>query len=274
MRIDKMIKKTIQLLMAVLLLLSISCGTEESGVEQQTANYQDSSLTPAPAGESSRVEPADTDLDSEEDQFKPPKRAEIREVKFTTGAIAGQDLVVDPHLALPDPEVEFDYRWFVNDQEIKDIKGKELPADNFKAGDWIHCRVKAVKDNLESGTVKSKYIKVLGSAPILKLAPVESFSVPGSFFYRIEAYDPAVGENVETEENRMRYELLAPLDVGIELNAQTGEISWELDEETVARLGEKVDIKFKVTSAHNVAVTSSITLNFMQRKEDQQEQEL
>lgn len=274
MRIEKMIKKTIPFVMAVLLLLSISCGKGESEAEQQAANYQDSSQPRTPVGESSQEESGDTELGPEEDRFKPPERPEIREVKFTTNAIAGQDLTVDPHLAIPDPEVEFVYRWFVNDQEIKDIEVNVLPPENFKAGDWIHCRIKAVKDNLESGTVKSKYIKVLGSAPILKLAPVEGFAVPGSFYYRIEAYDPAVGENIEAEENRMRYELISPLDVGIELNSETGEISWELDEDIVARLSERVEIKFKVTSAHNVAVTSSITLNFKQRKEGQQEQEL
>lgn len=269
MRIDNMMQKNILVVMMCLLLIPVSCGKKESGAEQQPEGYLNSNQTATPPGDKGSGETAR----SADEKFMPPERPEIREVKFTTQAIAGQDLIVDPHLAIPDPEVELDYRWFVNDREIEDTEENVLPAENFKAGDWIHCRVKAIKNNRESRTIKSKYVKVLGAAPVLKIQPVESFSVPGTFYYQIEAYDPAVGENIEAEENRMRYELLSPLNIGIELDSQTGEIYWELDEDKVNQLGKRIEIKFKVTGAHNVFVTSSITLN-LERQRESPEQKL
>jgi hypothetical protein len=263
MRIDNMMQKTILVTMMCLLLIPVSCGKKESGAAGQPEGYSAANQTATPTGDKESGEAAR----SADDNFIPPERPEIREVKFASQAIAGQDLTVDPHLAIPDPEVELDYRWFVNDQEIEDAEENVLLAENFKTGDWIHCRVKAIKNNLESRTIKSKYVKVLGAAPILKLQPVESFSVPGTFYYQIQAYDPAVGENIEAEENRMRYELISPLNVGIELDSQTGELYWELEEDTVNQLGKRIEIKFKVTSAQNVYVTSSITLNLAQQKE-------
>ena len=193
----------------------------------------------------------------------------ISELKFLSPAQSKTDLELQAKLEVPDKEVRFDFRWFVNDKEITEVRTSILPSHRFKNGDWVHCRVTAIKEDMESRMVKSKYVKILGAPPVLKLGPIEEFSVPGKFHYQIRATDP---DAVYGEENTLSFELISPKDLGLSLDPKTGEINWDLSEETIKKLKDKIKIKFKVIKKGAPEVSSSITLTFSQPEQQKKDE--
>ncbi len=193
----------------------------------------------------------------------------ISEVKFLTPAQSKTDLKILAKLETEDNQVIFDYRWFVNDKEIIDIKTPVLPSNRFKSGDWVHCRIKAIDGELESGLAKSKYIMIRGATPILDLPPVVAFEVPGRFHYQIKATDPDADEFLDIK-NTLSFELISPRDPGLSLNPKTGEINWDLSEDTIKKWKDKIEIKFKVIKKGAPEVSSSITLTFSRPEEQNQ----
>jgi len=193
----------------------------------------------------------------------------ISEVKFLSPAQSKTNLEIVATLETEDDLVMFDYRWFVNDKEIIDIKTPVLPSNRFKSGDWVHCRIKAINGELESGLAKSKYIMIRGATPILDLPPIVAFEVPGRFHYQIKATDPDADEFLDIK-NTLSFELISPRDPGLSLNPKTGEINWDLSEDTIKKWKDKIEIKFKVIKKGAPEVSSSITLTFSRPEEQNQ----
>jgi hypothetical protein len=242
-----------KLLIISLALPLLWCGGSDSG-----SNRTSQPPPRTKATEVAQQTPAPTEKKSES---KKPDLPKIKEVKFTSPARTSIDLELSVTLEVPDNETLFDYRWFANDEEILDAKTNVLPSRFFKSGDWIHCRIKAIRGEHESGMTKSKHIMIQGRPPVLELDPVEAFEVPGRFQYQIKATDPDADEIMDLE-SALTYELVSPKDAGITLDPRTGLINWDLTEEIVNRLGPKIDIKFKVTKKGAPSAGSSITLNF------------
>jgi len=120
----------------------------------------------------------------------------------------------------PRGKYSFEYRWFVNGEEILDANKSLLPQEYRVKNNRVYCRVKAVKGNVESKEKKSKTIVIANSPPVIKHHPIEKFSVPGDFYHKIDAYDPD-GDAIE-------FNLVAPLGMGVELDNLTGEIRWSI----------------------------------------------
>jgi hypothetical protein len=114
----------------------------------------------------------------------------------------------------------FKYRWFVNEEEIVDANKSLLPQGYRIKNNRVYCRVKAVKDGIESKEKKSKTIVIANSPPEVIHRPVQNFSVPGDFYHQIDAHDPD-GDAIE-------FNLVAPLGMGVELDKLTGEIRWSI----------------------------------------------
>lgn len=72
------------------------------------------------------------------------------------------------------------------------------------------------------------------------MAPVGNFTVPGVFQYQIDANDP--------DKDILTYELIAPLDAGIELDKKSGLLTWNLDNKIIEKLGETIVISLSVKS--------------------------
>lgn len=190
----------------------------------------------------------------------------ITEVKFISEPKSKQDLIISAKLNKENNVAIFEYHWYVNDEEMTDTTGNILPKEKFKSGDWIHCRVTAITGNLESSMVKSKYVRIQGAPPILELGPLEAFNIPGQFQYKIIARDPDLEDYKET--NTLSYELISPKGEGIILDEKTGEINWFLTEDTVKKLGDKIEIRFKVKKEGASEVSASIKLNFIPQSEE------
>ncbi len=168
------------------------------------------------------------------------------------------DLTATPVIQYPEEEgVEFQFRWLVNGQEISGA-GATLEKGSFKKNDWVYCLVKAVKDGRESAIFRGDYIRVPNSPPQLIPAPVTSFNIPGIFYYQIQAAD--------LDQDVLTYRLIQPLDLGIQLDATSGLISWEVDKALAERCTDPVTIAYEVSDSDGAKVSAAIRLVFNSRK--------
>ena len=55
-------------------------------------------------------------------------------------------------------------------------------------------------------------------------------------------------------------------DQGIAMDAKTGVLAWKLDEETVKRLGESIEISFAVSDGDGGKTSGTVTLNLTKPK--------
>ena len=81
--------------------------------------------------------------------------------------------------------------------------------------------------------------------------------MPGRFSCQFKASD--------IDNDELTYELISPLDVGIELDKKNGLLTWELDAATVEKLGETIDISLSVSDNDAQPTTGSITLRFQKK---------
>jgi hypothetical protein len=172
---------------------------------------------------------------------------------------AATDLSAEALVAPPVPDgIEFQYRWIVNDKEVAESAGAVLSCSNFKKKQWVYCQVKALSGEKTSDWLQSKHVRIANSSPQLESSAVEDFSVPGLFTFQITATDPDL--------DALTFELLSPLDQGIVVDAKTGALTWKLDEVTVKRLGENIEIKFAVSDGDQGKTSGSIILNLTKPK--------
>jgi hypothetical protein len=126
---------------------------------------------------------------------------------------------------LKDPKrqnVVYKCKWFVNDDEIKDETDKSLDAKYYKKGDRVYCEMVASRGIHKSETLESKSVTIGNSNPVITLDAIHPFRVPGKFEYAINATDP--------DGDRLSFHLVEPVDKGINLDPDTGLISWEIRE--------------------------------------------
>jgi hypothetical protein len=165
------------------------------------------------------------------------------------------DIRAAAELADPDVQgVEFRYQWFVNGQEIAELDSERLASTYFRKGAWIYCQAKAFSTTEEGEWRKSDTIRVLNSLPTLQLGPVGAVRVPGELRYQATASDP--------DQDELTFEVLSPLEQGIAIDPRSGLLTWQLSEETVRTLGEKIEIRIAVSDGEGEKVTGTITLQF------------
>jgi hypothetical protein len=137
----------------------------------------------------------------------------------------GEPTVMDDIKAIPTlgdsrmKHVKFQYQWFVNGDIIQGKEDSVLEKKYYKKGNEIYCRVKALKGIYESKIVKSREIEVKNSSPIIRLDPWNDVRMGEPFEYTINAFDP--------DNDPLTYRLVSPLDLGIELDQDTGKILWD-----------------------------------------------
>ena len=158
-----------------------------------------------------------------------PTKPEMKAVQLEPKAPTSLDFVhALPILKYPDMEyVNYSYQWYVNGDAVSAPDGQRSTLDrtNYKKGDKVYCRVKAVRGKVEVEPMESNSVKIGNSAPVLKFVSVKPFDVPGEFQYNIEAADP--------DGDLLTYRLLAPLDRGITIDGKTGLMKWYITEAPV-----------------------------------------
>ena len=173
---------------------------------------------------------------------------------------AETDLIATPVLQNQDLEdVPFEFRWFVNNQEIPEAGDNILEKSSFKKNDWIYCLVKAVKDDRVSATFRGNYIRIPNSPPVVTFAPIPKFTVPGIFSYQIQA--------VDGDQDELTYRILAPLDQGINIDEKRGLITWNIDKQIAENYSSApVKITYEVSDADGAKAYSTVTISFAEKK--------
>lgn len=116
--------------------------------------------------------------------------------------------------------IKYRYQWFVNGEIIHGEKKPLLKKHHYKKGDRVYCRSQAVRGMYESKIVKSREIRIKNAPPIIKFVHPGFVNIPGRFRYTINARDH--------DGDSLTYRLVSPLDLGIQLNPETGEIVWNI----------------------------------------------
>jgi hypothetical protein len=153
-------------------------------------------------------------------------------------------------------DVTFEYRWIVNNKEIA-VQGNMLEKSYFKKKDWVQCRVRGFLKGRKTPEFRAKVISIQNAPPVVDLQPVAEFAAPGEFTYQIKASDP--------DNDPLTFSLIAPLDLGITLNSETGLFTWPVDR-AQAKKTEAVEIKFSVSDPDGGKVEASIKLNFSSKQ--------
>jgi hypothetical protein len=176
----------------------------------------------------------------------------------TDNFYANVDLSAQVDVVPPVPEgVTFEYHWYVANQEVANAADATLKSGNFRKHQWILCEARALAGEKVSGWLKSDWVRAADSPPRIEPVAVDNFSVPGRFTYQISASD--------IDKDELTYELLSPLDMGIELDRKSGLLTWKLDEATVAKLGDTTEISFGVSDNDDKPTTGTITLHFQKK---------
>lgn len=226
--------------------------------------------------------------------LNPPRRSPVpvlAEIKLEPEeATAGEPIRANPVLEKKPlmGRVTYQYRWFINGDPVEAHNKKILPKDFINKNDDVFCRVTAYRGSYISTPLNSKKITIANAAPVLNLAQVKPFTVPGRFEYVIAAYDP--------DGDPLTYHLLEPLEQGIDIDPQLGRITWDIDriptdaqdvqdqqlnpedetagavtnkkkEENEPQLYSVVTIRFEVRDDEGAAIQGSLTLNLAKGKE-------
>lgn len=126
--------------------------------------------------------------------------------------------------------LKYSYRWFVNGDEVSNNSRALLENRFYKKGDRVYCEVTVLRGRYQSDPGQSDKVTIGNSRPIINLTPVQPFSVPGRFIYQINATDP--------DGDELSYHLVSPTHLGIHIQPETGEITWDIPE--LPRLDESV----------------------------------
>ncbi len=169
-------------------------------------------------------------------------------------ATTGTDLTAEPEVrGVPEgAEVEFDYRWFVNENAVEDASGATLLSTYFNKKQWVWCEVRARMQGQETLWERSQMKRIANSPPRIEPIPTNDFSLPGRFTYAIGASD--------ADGDTLSYDLIAPLDAGIVIDPATGQLAWDVTEEVAARFGPIVSIRFLVTDGDGGRTSASLDL--------------
>lgn len=117
-------------------------------------------------------------------------------------------------------KVTFHYRWFVNGEEILNVNENILPENYRIKNNRVYCIIRGFQGDYATKEKKSKEHVIANSAPVVGIQKVKDFSVPGEFYHKINAYDP--------DGDKLKYSLVSPLGMGVELDPDTGEIRWQI----------------------------------------------
>ncbi len=147
----------------------------------------------------------------------------ITEIKIEPPEPISTDFIrAVPVLANPKMRfVKFQYQWVVNSEEVPEGTGRLLDKQYYTKGDTLYCVIKGTLGKYDSGEVESDDVTVGNAPPEFKYSSVAPFQVPGEFRHQVRASDPD-GDDIT-------FTLLEPTDRGIDLDPETGMLTWYME---------------------------------------------
>jgi len=154
--------------------------------------------------------------------------------------------------------IVFAYQWIVNNEVVAAATGPTLDPQHFRKKAWVSCRVVPSWPGGKGEECRSPYLRIANAEPQLQPAPSAPFEAPGKFQYQIQATD--------SDGDTLTYQLVSPRDQGIEVDAQTGLLSWSISQEKADALKGPVEITFAVLDGDGGQAQASLTLQFSPKK--------
>lgn len=133
---------------------------------------------------------------------------------------AGSGIEVRPRLFNgEDKDVVFHCRWFVDGEEVEELRDTLLPGTYFQRGDLVAVSVTPECDGQLGKSVRSGPAKAGNAPPQIVSQPPEGFS-PGLFSYAVEA--------VDADNDSLAFVLLEGPQ-GMKLDRESGFLTWEIE---------------------------------------------
>ncbi len=145
----------------------------------------------------------------------PPRIVRIRQ--DPPKLIAGMPLTVIPEGHDPDrDDLSYEYRWFINGNEIYDVTEQTLPGNLFSGGDTITVTVTPFDGQDQGPSLESGSLTIPNAVPRFLSSSPDTFQ-GSQFVYNVLAEDPDGG--------LLTY-ALAKAPPGMKIDADTGELIW------------------------------------------------
>jgi len=137
--------------------------------------------------------------------------------------ISGHDLTVRPVAEDLDGDfIGFNYEWVVDGLLIDDINEATLPGYLLKKGTQVALAVTPYDNHSDGMTFQGLSFYIPNTAPIIKSQPPPLLSE--QYMYRVEAVDP--------DNDELKYQLTQG-PPGMEINENTGVLTWSIDQNTL-----------------------------------------
>jgi hypothetical protein len=207
--------------LCLLLALATGCGSDAPQESLRTVR----SMVPSeePASAVAELDLPDLDTPVEEDFLQasaPTDQAPLiraMQIDPAPQVPAGNDISVVVDALDPEgEEVELEFRWFVNEDEV-DHEGPVFSTASLTAGDGVRVEVVASDGRSESAAMVGPLLTVVGGRPRIVSQP-EAPGADGSFRYQVQADEAA-------RKGQLRYSL-ARAPQGMRISAVRGLVEW------------------------------------------------
>jgi hypothetical protein len=119
-----------------------------------------------------------------------------------------------------DEKISYEYKWYINDKEVENIKGDTLPKGMFKKNDQISVAVAPFMDGKQGRSFISAPILIQNSPPSLEIVEMPKNVKLGDVMeFQLIGSDP--------DGDKLTYALEPPVIEGMTINKDTGKIIWK-----------------------------------------------
>jgi hypothetical protein len=195
----------------------LGCGHDEDWRDSATVQR----MGPRAPGEepAARAEPEAAPADEGGPAVSSNHAPRLRGIQVSPAPVirGGASVSVVAHADDPDgDEVEYQYTWWVNDEEV-DETGPVLSTAHLRRGDTVRVRVIASDGSADSTPMSSPVLTVENGPPLFVSKPVGT-APDGTFRYQVRAEDPEGDTN-------LRYSL-AKAPAGMRVSPVGGLVEW------------------------------------------------
>lgn len=120
-------------------------------------------------------------------------------------------------------DVQLQYRWFINDEELSDLDSPVLAGDRFYKGDMIALWIIPSDQDDEGKVFYGSAFEIPNAPPVFVTSPPLDFRT-NSYNYTAQATDP--------DDDPLTYSLeMAP--EGMTIDSKSGQMAWRINAESI-----------------------------------------
>lgn len=117
-------------------------------------------------------------------------------------------------------KVSYEYKWYINDKAVEDIKEDTLPNGRFRKNDQISVVVTPFIDGKQGYSFRSAPVLIQNSPPVFEMKEMPQMAkLTDTMELQLIGSDP--------DGDRLTYALDPPVLEGMTINSETGRIIWK-----------------------------------------------